>query len=78
MLYREIIAVCCEIHTEHKNKFCNENSEFLYVKAGGVCSGHWPPVLAVFSGWTHINTERQICRSICKQRCHTPGQPEAF
>jgi hypothetical protein len=29
MLYREIIAVCSEIHTEHINTLCGQNIEFL-------------------------------------------------
>jgi hypothetical protein len=29
MLYREIIAVCSEIHTKHINTVCGQNVEFL-------------------------------------------------
>jgi len=32
MLYREIMAVCCEIHTKHINTLCGENVELLNVK----------------------------------------------
>ena len=32
MLYREIIAVCSEIHTEHINTLCGQNVEFVNVK----------------------------------------------
>ena len=32
MLYREIIAVCSEIHTKHINTLCGQNIEFLNVK----------------------------------------------
>ena len=32
MLYREIIAVCSEIHTKHINTLCGQNVELLYVK----------------------------------------------
>ena len=28
MLYREIIAVCSQIHTEHINTLCGRNVEF--------------------------------------------------
>jgi hypothetical protein len=35
MLFREIIAVYCENHTEHVNTLCGQN-----VKANGVCSYH--------------------------------------
>ena len=32
MLYREIIAVCSQIHTKHINTLCGQNVELLYVK----------------------------------------------
>jgi hypothetical protein len=33
----------------------------LFVKAGGVCSGHWPLVLTVFSVGTHVmQTDRSV------------------
>ena len=32
MLYREIIAVCSQIHTNHINKLCGQNVELLNVK----------------------------------------------
>ena len=32
MLYREIIAVCSEIHTKHINILCGQNVELLKVK----------------------------------------------
>jgi hypothetical protein len=35
MLYREIIAVCSEIHIKHTNALCFEKAEFLIVKSGG-------------------------------------------
>ena len=41
MLYREIIAVCSEIHTEHINTLCGQNGEFMNVKLGGTYSNHW-------------------------------------
>jgi hypothetical protein len=34
MLYREIIAVCSETHTNTYNN-CGQNIEFLNVEAGG-------------------------------------------
>jgi hypothetical protein len=40
MLYREIIAVCSEIHTKHINALCGQNVEFLNVKPGGTHSNH--------------------------------------
>ena len=43
MLYREIIAVCSEIHTKHINTLCGQNVELLNVKPVGtyMYSGHW-------------------------------------
>jgi len=32
MLYREIIAVCSQIHTQHINTVCGQNVELLNVK----------------------------------------------
>jgi len=41
MLYREIIAVCSEIHTKHTNTLCGQNVEFVNGKPGGKYSDHW-------------------------------------
>ena len=38
MLYREIIAVCSEIHTQHINALCGQKVELLNVKPGGTYS----------------------------------------
>ena len=32
MLYREIMAVCSQIHTKHTNTVCGQNVELLHVK----------------------------------------------
>jgi len=32
MLYREIIAVCSQIHTKHTNTLCGQKVELLNVK----------------------------------------------
>jgi len=47
MLYREIIAVCSQIHTKHINTLCGQNAELLNVKPGVTYSNHravkcWP------------------------------------
>jgi hypothetical protein len=36
MLYREIIAVCSEIHTKHINTLCGQNVEFVNVIPDGI------------------------------------------
>ena len=41
MLYREISAVCSEIHAKHINTLSGQNVEFVIVIAGGTCSDHW-------------------------------------
>jgi hypothetical protein len=41
MLYREIVAVCSQIHTKHLNTLCGQSVGFLYVKPGGKYSNHW-------------------------------------
>ena len=41
MLYREIIAVCSQIHTGHINILCGLNVELLNVKSGGMYNYHW-------------------------------------
>jgi hypothetical protein len=40
MLYREIIAVCSEIHTKHINTLFGQNVECFSVKPGGTYSDH--------------------------------------
>ena len=41
MLYREIIAVCSQIHTKHINTLCGQNVELLIVEPGGTYCNHW-------------------------------------
>jgi hypothetical protein len=41
LLCREVIAVCCEIHTKHINTLCWQNVELLNVRPGGTYSNHW-------------------------------------
>jgi hypothetical protein len=51
MLYREIIAVCSEIHRKHINTLCGQNVEFVNVKPGGTYSNHW-----ALEGYLHIGS----------------------
>jgi len=48
MLYREIIAVCSQIHAKHINTLCGQNVELLNVKRGG----------------TLVTTRRQMVKSL--------------
>jgi len=41
MLYKEIIAVCSDIHAKHINILCGQNVELLNVKPGGTYSNNW-------------------------------------
>jgi len=41
MLYREIIAVCSQIHTQHINTLCGQNVGFPNVTPRGTYSDHW-------------------------------------
>jgi hypothetical protein len=41
MLYREIIAVCSQIHTKHINTLCGQNVELVNVEPDGKYSDHW-------------------------------------
>jgi len=41
VLYREIIAVCSQIHTQHINTLCGQNLGILNVKPAGAYSAHW-------------------------------------
>jgi hypothetical protein len=41
MLYKEIIAFCCQIHTKHINTLCGQNAYLLEVKPGGTYSDCW-------------------------------------
>jgi hypothetical protein len=64
MLFREIIAVCCENHTQHINTLCGQNAGFLNIKASGTYSNllaleceQWNEVFR-----TYIRTEPHMCR----------------
>jgi hypothetical protein len=43
MLYREIIAVCSQIHRKHTNTLCGQNAEFLMLNlvVNIVTAGLW-------------------------------------
>jgi hypothetical protein len=41
MLFGETVAAYCENHTEHTDTFRGQNTEFWYVKAGGIYINHW-------------------------------------
>jgi len=41
MLYREIIAVCSQIHTKHVSTLCGQNVESLNVQSSSTYTNHW-------------------------------------
>ena len=47
MLYREIIAVCSQIHTKHINTLCGQNVEFLNVVAVRTVNGYTTAVSGI-------------------------------
>jgi hypothetical protein len=68
MLYREITAVCSQIHTEHINTVCvcGQNLEFLNLKSGGTNSNHWAVKVIVQHtvSDTAINTKKKQYHAI--------------
>jgi hypothetical protein len=67
MLYKEIIAVCSQIHTKHKNTLYGQNVELLNVKPGGTYSDQWALKGKFDSGPTNICQVILICSHIGPQ-----------
>ena len=67
MLYREIIAVCSQIHTKHINTLCGQNVELLNVKLA---------VHIVTTGLYRVNVlerrHQQLCEIQATQNLHLP------
>ena len=64
MWYREIMAVCSEIHTEHINTLCGQNVELLNVKLAVhiVTTVQWG---TRWRSWLrHCATSRKVAGSI--------------
>jgi hypothetical protein len=64
MLYREIIAVCTEIHTKHINTLCGQKVEFVNVKPGGTYSNNRAVNGQSISFFLHKN-ESHMCEVVC-------------
>jgi hypothetical protein len=47
MVYREIIAVCSQIHTKHKHALRGQKVELVNVKSGGTYTDQWAVKLQV-------------------------------
>ena len=71
MLYREIIAVCSQIHTKHINTLCGQNVEMLNVKLAVhiVTTGLWmvnfPQVSALHLSRCHHSANRTCNAVMC-------------
>jgi hypothetical protein len=63
MLYKEIIAVCSEIHTKHINTLCGENVGLFSVKPGGTYSDHYIIRVSV-SGGCNSNLGELCCMDV--------------
>ena len=66
MLYREIIAVCSQIHTKHINTLYGQNVEFLNVKPGGTYSDHW-----ALDGWNCKETDLTNLKFFVYRSCRS-------
>jgi hypothetical protein len=62
MLFREIIAVYCENHTEHIDTLCGQNAEFQYVTAGGTYTNHWTDFEGLKETWPDVSGDRRAGR----------------
>ena len=65
MLYREIIAVCPQIHTKHINTLCGLNVEFVNVKPGGTNFFRVGHSVVVNINKLTINSQSQDFRDFC-------------
>jgi hypothetical protein len=63
MLYREIIAICSEIHTKHINTLCGQDVELLNGKLGVTYSDHWAVQTVTTSPKKIINKRRYTNQS---------------
>jgi len=89
MLYREIMAVCSQIHTKHINALCGQNVELLNVKLAVhiVTTGleysysrmpYWTYMSSLNADWTDGDaaTEEGRARQVIRQQA-TQYRPRA-
>jgi hypothetical protein len=72
MLYREIIAVCSQIHTKHKNTLYGQNKGLLNEYPGGTYSDHWTCKQLLRSSLFESRPGNQISRYYKSCRLHFP------
>ena len=64
MTYREIIAVCSQIHTILIHTLCEQRAELLNVKLGGTYSDYWTINVSVFTRlFAPVGTSRPLFRT---------------
>ena len=91
MLYREVIAVCSQIHTKHINTLCGQNVELLNIQPGGTHSYHRtvlgylyrirPVWLRLCQLQHHTRPDQGGAHSICGPHSAPPSRhviPEVF
>ena len=70
MLYREIIAVCSQIHTKHINTLCGQNVVLLTVKLAvhiaktGICSVNCAIESLILFDATFMCCDELICSKV--------------
>jgi hypothetical protein len=80
MLYREIIAVCSQIHTKHTNTLCGQKAECCNSKPSRQtvtlqrCSISPPNQLSVLT----LRTAGTCCRAVCYKTDETPRTHPTF
>jgi hypothetical protein len=75
MLYKEIIAVCYQIHTKHINTLCGLNVEFVDVKPSGTYSDHWAVSfkLTVILSYNVFVSQLLVLPHLASLCCHLLG-----
>jgi hypothetical protein len=68
MLYREIIAVCSQIHTKHIHTLCGQNGNLLRIKASSSYSYHL--VLRIQHAMVTIRTAWCNVQELCTVPTH--------
>ena len=78
MLYREITALCSDIHTKHINILCGQNVELLNVEPNGTYSDHWAlkGTVAADSPVSTVQTRHEPRNSAVKS-CSERNEPTA-
>ena len=75
MLYREIIAVCSQIHTKHINTLCGQNVELLNIKPGPGGRAVWAMGLRPLAFWDcGFKSHQEACMFVACEYCVLSGR----